>query len=132
MNILVTGGGRGIGRATALAFARPGNIVAISARTGPQLDEVAMAVASKGGRPVILKADVSDEGSVDRAFAELQAVTPTLDVVVNNAGVGGGQPIDRTETAAWRRVLDTNVWGMFLVTRRAVPMLADGGRVINM
>ena len=53
-------------------------------------------------------------------------------MLVNNAGVGGGKPIDETDTASWRRIVDTNVWGTFLVTRQAVPMLADGGRVINM
>jgi NAD(P)-dependent dehydrogenase (short-subunit alcohol dehydrogenase family) len=52
-------------------------------------------------------------------------------VVVNNAGVGGGKPIDETDTASWRRILDTNVWGTFLVTRQAVPLMADGGRIVN-
>ena len=48
-----------------------------------------------------------------------------------SGGVGGGKPIDETDTASWRRIVDTNVWGTFLVTRQAVPMLANGGRVIN-
>ncbi len=53
-------------------------------------------------------------------------------MLVNNAGAGGGQPIDQTDTASWRRILDTNVWGTFLVTRQASPLLADGGRIVNM
>ena len=131
MKVLVTGGGRGIGRAIALAFAEPGNTVAIAARTRADLDAVAKAVEGRGARAVVLPVDITDESAVQRAFVELKAVSATLDVVVNNAGVGGGQPIDTTETASWRRVLDTNVWGTFLVSRHAVPMLGDGGRIVN-
>ena len=131
MNILVTGGGRGIGRAVALSFAAPGNIVAIAARTRAQLDDTAQAIAARGAVAVPLVVDVTDEQSVTRGFAELRAAAPALDVLVNNAGMGGGQPIDETDTASWRRVVDTNVWGTFLVTRLAVPMLASPGRVVN-
>ena len=51
---------------------------------------------------------------------------------MNNAGVGGGRPIDKTDTATWRRIVDTNVWGTFLVSRQAVSMLGDGGRIVNL
>ena len=131
MNILVTGGGRGIGRAIALAFAEPGSVVAVAARTQAQLDDTARAIAARGAKPIALAVDVTDEHAVARAFEQLRAITPIVDVVVNNAGVGGGQPIDTTDTASWRRILDTNVLGTFLVTREAVRMLSDGGRVIN-
>ena len=131
MNTLVTGGGRGIGRAIALAFAEPASIVAIAARTRTELDDTARAIGARGATPIALAVDVTDEDAVARAFGEIRAVTRVVDVVVNNAGVGGGQPIDTTDTAAWRRILDTNVLGTFLVTRQAVPMLPDGGRVIN-
>ncbi len=57
--------------------------------------------------------------------------SPGIDVLVNNAGVGGGLPIHEADSAGWRRILDTNVWGTFLVTRAAVPMLGDGGRIVN-
>jgi NAD(P)-dependent dehydrogenase (short-subunit alcohol dehydrogenase family) len=132
MNVLVTGGGRGIGRAIALAFAEPGGIVAIAARTRSEVDETARAIEARGARPVALAVDVTDEEGVANAFREIRRLTPTIDVLVNNAGVGGGQPIDKTDAASWRRVLDTNVFGTFLVTRGAVRMLGDGGRVINM
>ena len=131
MNVLVTGGGRGIGRAIALAFAEPGNIVAITARTRQQLDDTAQAVAARGARAVPLACDITDEAAVDRLFDALRGACPTLDVLVNNAGVGGGQPVDVTDVASWRRVLDTNVVGTFLVSRRAVPMLGAGGRIVN-
>jgi NAD(P)-dependent dehydrogenase (short-subunit alcohol dehydrogenase family) len=131
MTTLVTGGGRGIGRAIALAFAEPGATVAIAARTSAQLEETAEAIRVRGAKPVVLAVDITDEDAVQRAFEALRRVSPALDVLVNNAGVGGGQPIHKTETAAWRRIIDTNVWGTFLVSRQAVPMLQDGGRIIN-
>jgi ketoreductase len=127
---LVTGGGRGIGRAIALAFAEPGATVAVAARTGPQLADTARAIEQRGARAVMLQVDVTDEAAVRRAFEPLEG--STLDVLVNNAGVGGGLPIDETDAASWRRVLDTNVWGTFLVSRRAVPLMREGGRVVNM
>jgi NAD(P)-dependent dehydrogenase (short-subunit alcohol dehydrogenase family) len=130
--ILVTGGGRGIGRAIAVAFAEPGCRVAIAARTRAQLEETAQAVSGRGAEPVLLPIDVTDEDAVAAGFAELRKVADRLDVLVNNAGIGGGQPLVKTDTASWRRIVDTNIWGTFLVTRQAVPLLADGGRVVNM
>ena len=132
MVAVVTGGGRGIGRAIALSFADPGSIVAIAARTRSEVDDTAREIAARGAKPIAIALDVTDEAAVALAFAEIRKTTPVVDVVVNNAGVGGGLPIDKTDTASWRRVLDTNVLGTFLVTRQAVPMMADGGRVINM
>ena len=129
--ILVTGGGRGIGRAIALAFAEAGHVVAIAARTRAELQETADAIGRRGGRALPLVVDVTDERGVADRFDELRTVSPRLDVLVNNAGIGGGQPIDETDAESWRRILDTNVWGTFLVTRQAVPLLGDGGRVIN-
>jgi ketoreductase len=132
MTVLVTGGGRGIGRAIALAFAAPGARVAIAARTRSQLEETASEVRRRGAEALALTMDVTDEGAVAGAFAELRSVSPTLDVLVNNAGIGGGQPVHKTAVDAWRRVLDTNVFGTFLVTRQAVPMMGQGGRIINL
>jgi NAD(P)-dependent dehydrogenase (short-subunit alcohol dehydrogenase family) len=131
MTVLVTGGGRGIGRAIALAFAQPGAIVAIAGRTRADLDETAVAIGARGARPLVLRMDVTDEPAVQRAFDELKATSPHLDVLVNDAGIGGGQPIHLTDTAAWRRIVETNVWGTFLVSRQAVSMLGEGGRIIN-
>ena len=130
--VLVTGGGRGIGRAIALALAEPGSRVAIAARTRAQLEETATAIRDRGAEPLLMPMDVTDEGAVAAAFAELRKATDRIDVLVNNAGIGGGQPLEKSDTADWRRILDTNVWGTFLVTRQAAPLLAPGGRVVNM
>jgi NAD(P)-dependent dehydrogenase (short-subunit alcohol dehydrogenase family) len=132
MNVLVTGGGRGIGRAIALEFSKPGNVVAILARTRSQLEETGAAIRARGAEPVLLAADITDQAAVEHAFVALKGKAPRLDVLVNNAGVGGGQPIDQSDPASWRRILDTNVWGTFLVSRLAVPMFGEGGRIVNM
>ena len=129
--ILVTGGGRGIGRAIALAFAEPGAVVAIAARTQADLDATGAEIEKRGATPVLLNMDIRDEQAVAAGFRELRAATERLDVLVNNAGVGGGQPVEDADPDGWRRVLDTNVFGTFLVTRQAIGMLTDGGRIIN-
>jgi NAD(P)-dependent dehydrogenase (short-subunit alcohol dehydrogenase family) len=131
MTILVTGGGRGIGRAIALAFAAPGRTVVIASRSQDELQQTAVSVEATGARAVPVTMDVTDERSVELAFDRVREIGSGLDVLVNNAGVGGGQPVDQTDTASWRRVLDTNVWGTFLVTRAAVPMMVDDGRIIS-
>lgn len=120
-----------MGRAIAIAFAQTGATVAIASRTRAELEETAAVIRSRGAIPVVLVMDITDEQAVEAAFGKLRSQSPQLDVLVNNAGVGGGQPVDKTDTASWRRVLDTNVWGTFLVTRQAVALLADGGRIIN-
>ena len=106
--------------------------MAIAARTRAQLEETAQAVGGRGAEPVLLPLDVTDEDAVAAGFADLRKVADRLDVLVNNAGIGGGLPLHKTDTASWRRIVDTNIWGTFLVTRQAVPLLADGGRVVNM
>jgi NAD(P)-dependent dehydrogenase (short-subunit alcohol dehydrogenase family) len=132
MTVLVTGGGRGIGRAIALALAAPGRRIAIAARTSAQLDETAAQIRHRGADAIALTMDVTDQRAVENAFVALRSSSPTLDVLVNNAGIGGGLPIHKTDVDAWRRVLDTNVFGTFLVSRQAVPMMGAGGRIINL
>ena len=132
MTILVTGGGRGIGRAIALAFSEPGATIAIASRTRSQLDATATEIRARGATPIVLALDITDEEAVAAAFERLRNESDGLDVLVNNAGVGGGTPIHQTDASSWRRILDTNVTGMFFVTRQAVPLLRDGGRIVNM
>ena len=129
--ILVTGGGRGIGRAIALAFAEPGATVAIAARTTSQLEATGADIRARGATPIIMTVDVSDERSVASGFSRLRQAATGLDVLVNNAGIGGGRPVQEADPLDWRRVLDTNVFGTFLVTQQAVPLLRDGGRIVN-
>lgn len=132
MFILVTGGGRGIGRAIALAFAERGATVAIAARTVADLDRTAGEIRERGAKAVALPMDVTDSESIGRALAGLREHAATLDVLVNNAGIGGGQAVEGSDESAWRRIIDTNLTGAYLVTREALPLMRDGARVVNM
>src|ERR1700724_1666390 len=85
---LVTGGGRGIGRAIALALAREGARVAVTARTGSELEEVVTAIRSQGGHAVALAADLSDRATVRRLIPQVAETVGPVDILVNNAGVG--------------------------------------------
>jgi ketoreductase len=129
--VLVTGGGRGIGRAIALAFAEPGATVAIAARSRGDLETTGADIRKLGATPVLLTMDVRDEQSVAAGFLALREASERLDVLVNNAGVGGGQTVERAEAGSWRTVMDTNVFGTFLVTRQALPLLNNNGRIVN-
>jgi NAD(P)-dependent dehydrogenase (short-subunit alcohol dehydrogenase family) len=133
--IFVTGGGRGIGRAIALELAEPGATVAIGARTAAQLERTAGEIRERGADAIPLQMDVTDSASVARAAAllgERISGRGALDVLVNNAGIGGGQPVEGSDEAAWRRILDTNVTGTYLVSRAALPFMRAGGRILNM
>ncbi len=129
---LVTGGGRGIGRAIALALGGPGTAVAIAGRTRAPLEATTRELEAAGGRAIPLDMDVTSEESVARALEALRAGVPHLDVLVNNAGVGGGEPVAGSDVERWRRTIDTNLTGTYLVTRAALPLMRSGGRIINL
>jgi NAD(P)-dependent dehydrogenase (short-subunit alcohol dehydrogenase family) len=129
---LVTGGGRRIGRAIALALAGPDTLVAIAGRTRSQLEATARELERLGGQALALEMDVTSEASVVRAVDTLQSASPRLDILVNNAGVGGGEPIEGSDIERWRRTIDTNLTGTYLVSRAVVSSLVDGGRIVNM
>jgi NAD(P)-dependent dehydrogenase (short-subunit alcohol dehydrogenase family) len=130
--VFVTGGGRGIGRAIALAFAEPGATIGIAGRSAGQLAETAREIRTRGAESIVLTMDVTDANAVSVGFAELTARTDRVDVLINNAGIGGGQPVLGSDESAWRRIIDTNVVGTYLVTRAALPRMDDGGRIVNM
>jgi NAD(P)-dependent dehydrogenase (short-subunit alcohol dehydrogenase family) len=127
----VTGGGRGIGRAIAHAFAGPDTLVAISGRTRSELEATAAALGERGGRAVAIEMDITSEPSVSAGMARLRESADHVDVLVNNAGMGGGEPIAGSDIARWRATIDTNIVGTYLVTREIVPMMATGGRIVN-
>jgi NAD(P)-dependent dehydrogenase (short-subunit alcohol dehydrogenase family) len=129
---LVTGGGRGIGRAIARALAGPDTVVAIAGRTRTQLQSTASELEGLGGKALAIEMDVASEASVAGGMKTLRAATPGLDVLVNNAGVGGGEPVQNSDIQRWRRTIDTNLTGIYLVTRESVALMPDGGRIVNM
>jgi ketoreductase len=130
--VVVTGGGRGIGRALALAFAEPGAHIVITSRTESQLEQTAAEITAKGADASAIPMDVSDEASVAHGFGKLHGSVKQVHVLVNNAGVGGGEVVQGSEVARWKSTLDTNLFGMYLVTRQILPLMADGGRIVNL
>jgi 3-hydroxybutyrate dehydrogenase len=130
--VVVTGGGRGIGRAIALSFAEPGAHVVVTGRTVAQLDTTAAEIDAAGAQATALPMDVTDEASVAHALGTLHGRVRDVDVLVNNAGVGGGEAVVGSDVARWRRTIDTNLTGMYLVTRQILPLMGEGGRIINM
>jgi len=131
----ITGGGRGIGRAIALAFAAEGASIAVAARTRAQVDSVADEAASEFGvETLAIECDVSDAGSISRAFAHThEQFGGGPDILVNNAGIAETSPFAKTDEAMWQRHLEVNLTGTFRCTRAALPgMIERGwGRVIN-
>lgn len=130
--VVVTGGGRGIGRAIALAFAGPGATIVITSRTASQLEETAAEIRTAGAEAIAIPMDVRDEASVAHGFGALHGLVKSVDVLVNNAGVGGGEVVQGSDVARWRATIDTNLTGMYLVSRQILPLMAGDGRIINM
>lgn len=132
MIAVVTGGGRGIGRAIALELATRGCDVAVLGRSEEHLASVVEAVRREGRRALALRCDVSRAADVDAAAARLVAELGTPRVVVCNAGVVHRTLLRDMTEAQWDEVLDTNLKGTFLVTRALLaPMLAEGtGRFV--
>jgi NAD(P)-dependent dehydrogenase (short-subunit alcohol dehydrogenase family) len=130
---LVTGGGRGIGRAIVLRLAKEGLHVAIGARTSTQVEEAADAARAGGATALALPIDVTDPASVAEAVGRTVRELGPVDVLVNNAGVAESAPLSRTELELWERHLRVNATGPYLLTRAVLPgMLERGwGRVIN-
>jgi 3-oxoacyl-[acyl-carrier protein] reductase len=141
---IVTGGGRGIGRAVALAYARAGADVVISAaRSAAETEAVAAQAADLRGTIHPVQADVTDDADVRRIVDRALQIRGRIDVLVNNAARGmrfvnerfiaEPQPFWEADPDAWRLVVTTNILGVFLMSREVVPhMLAAGrGSIVN-
>jgi NAD(P)-dependent dehydrogenase (short-subunit alcohol dehydrogenase family) len=128
---LITGGGRGIGRAVALALAGAGARVLLTGRTEATLEEAVLAVETAGGEALAFPADVSDPEQVEALFAWSDA-EGGLEILVNNAGIGIFKPLVETSVEEWDAVLGVNLRGAFLCGREAMRRLAGrGGRIVN-
>ncbi|HEX3861424.1 MAG TPA: SDR family oxidoreductase [Stellaceae bacterium] len=132
---MVTGGGSGIGKASALALAREGFAVVVAGRRPEPLDAVVGEIESMQGRALGVPTDVGDPASVEALFAATKAKFGRLDVLFNNAGFGAAAPIEDLEFAKWKAVVDTILTGSFLCTQQAFRMMKEqnpmGGRIIN-
>ena len=130
---LVTGASKGIGRGIALAFAREGADLLLSARGQESLESTAEEVADFGVRVEIQVADVGNEEDVTRMFQHWQQSFDRLDLLINNAGAFNGGPLAELATEDWDHVMNTNLRGPFLCTRAALQIMQrqGGGRIIN-
>ena len=131
---MITGGGRGIGRAIALSFASEGASVVVSGRTSPEIEEVAREVEKQGQKSLALQADVSREEDVKNMIGETVKVFERVDILVNNAGTNlpYRNVMDLT-LVEWNRVLEVNLTGPFLCCRAVLPTMIQqrSGKIIN-
>lgn len=129
---LVTGGSRGIGRAISIALARQGvSVAACFNRESNDVASLAAELERAGSGSHTAQVDVSDEGSVGRLVGDVRKRFGQIDVLVNNAGVVSHRPLAQLDLAEWRRIIDTNLTSLYLVTKGVVDAMPAGGSVIN-
>ena len=127
---MVTGAGRGIGRAIALALAQAGAEVILNSRTPPELEAVASEISAQGGRARVLPFDVTDSSAARSAIGGVHR----LDILVNNAGVNRPQPFFEVDEATLDRMIALNIKAAFIVAQAAARPMAEAGSgvIINM
>lgn len=130
---LVTGAGKGIGRATAIALAQEGVNVGLLARTENDLVEVAKEIEAFGVKTAYANADVSSMEEVNAAVETLKTSLGPVDILINNAGTGKFGKFLELEPEEWKKIIDINLMGVYYVTRAVLPQLIDknGGDIIN-
>ncbi len=131
---VVTGGGRGIGRAIAEALAAHGAAVAVLARSVKELEETVARIQKAGGRAQAFPANVADADSVKRAFDGIAQSFGPVDLLVNNAGaLGPLRPLSQTAAGEWWRTMEVNLRGPLLTTEAVIPgmMARRRGRIVN-
>ncbi|MBI4484027.1 MAG: SDR family oxidoreductase [Acidobacteria bacterium] len=130
---VVTGAGRGIGRSIALAFARAGADVALTARSLAELEQVAAEVRAIGRRSLAVPCDVTDAKQVERTAAAVIDGLGGVDVLVNNAGSAGSHKFLNHPDELWHQMLSVNLTGVYYITKAFVPTMIEQrwGRIIN-
>lgn len=130
---LITGGGTGIGRGTALAFAREGAKVAVAGRRLEKLQAVVEEIEASGGKAIAVVCDVSRAADAQNAVRSAVEAFGKLDVLVNNAGVLHVSTIEEIPESDWDQLIDANLKGPFLMCRAALPEFrkVGGGAIVN-
>lgn len=129
---LVTGASQGLGRALALAYAEEGAKIVINSRNESSIKPVAEEAEGKGAEVLALAADVSDGGDVQRLVNAAVERFGRIDVLVNNAGVLGPRvTIEEFPEDEWRKVIDANLTGPYLVSKAVIPHMPEGASIIN-
>jgi len=132
---VITGAGRGIGQAIALAYAKEGARLVLAARKIAELEDTAAQVEKLGPSPVIVPTDVTDPDQVDRLVRSALESRSRVDILVNNAGIAGPLgPIQGNDVTAWLETINVNLNGTFLCCRAVIPAMIrqGGGKIINL
>ena len=129
---LITGGGSGIGKATAIAMAREGAKVAVLGRTKEELDQTVKEIQEKGNEAMPITADISQPQEMQQAVEQIVGQWSRLDIVFAHAGINGvWAPIDELKPEEWQKTININLTGTFLTVKYAVPYLKhQGGAVV--
>ena len=125
---VITGGGRGIGRAMALKFSAEGAVVVVAARTKSEIEGVAEEILKAGGRAQAISADVADEAQCRNLVGAAASQFGRIDILVNNAGhYGPVKPVEEIKPAEWDRVIAVHLRGAYLLTRLVLPGMYERG-----
>ncbi|KMY42845.1 3-ketoacyl-ACP reductase [Bacillus sp. FJAT-27916] len=129
----ITGGARGIGKATAIALAKEGVHIGLLARKEATLKEAAAEIESLGVKVAYASADVSSKEQVEAAIETLTSQLGTADILINNAGIASFGKVVEMDPEEWKKIIDTNLLGTYYVTRAVLPQLVEknGGDIIN-
>ncbi len=132
--VLITGSGRGIGKATALHFARNGADIVINyLRKKTAAEETAREIEALGRRVLLVRADIGEPEDIDRLFAEVETAFDGLDVLVNNAASGYARPVMDQKVKGWDWTMNINARAALFTSQKAVPLMQKrgGGAIVN-
>jgi len=132
---LITGAGRGIGQAIALAYAREGAKLSLAARSAPELEETASQCRKLGAEVLVTTTDVTDVSQVDRLVNSTVERHSTIDILVNNAGIAGPiGSLEDNDMDAWINTVQVNLIGSYLTCRAVVPVMRrqNSGKIVNL
>ncbi|WP_195259011.1 3-ketoacyl-ACP reductase [Bacillus paralicheniformis] len=130
---LITGGGRGIGRATAIALAKEGVHIGLIGRTAANLEKAAEELKVFGVKVSVAAADVKDLTAVERAVQSVKGELGQIDILINNAGIGGFAGFLEQSPEEWENIVQVNLMGVYNVTRAVLPEMIErkAGDIIN-
>ncbi len=130
---IITGGGRGLGRAIALAFAEAGAHIVVASRTREQLNEVATLIRAKNRRALTIEVDVTDSASVAQMIGATHKEFGRIDILVCSAGAGWAERLDQMSDETWKWIIDTDLTGTFYCCREALRVMIEqkSGSIIN-
>ncbi|MBC7915302.1 MAG: SDR family oxidoreductase [Pyrinomonadaceae bacterium] len=130
---IITGASRGIGKAIAENLAKAGVHVILTARNQDELNAAVVSISREGGKATAFSLDIADENAIKKFISEIDEIGNPIDILINNAGIGGFESVTETDSTFWDRVMDVNVKGTFLMCKHLVPFMQkqNGGHILN-